>query len=484
MKLLLIIARGAQTEEVTAALRALPHELVVIPPPQREDLSAHMPFDCIIGDLLSPSAEPAAELLTTLRRLRPAEEIPLLALIPMDRAAEALRAGFDDILVPEAPLEILNLRVVRSGDASKTRQSERAREASERLLQEITDQIPGVVYRFILEPDGTQRMPYVSGRVEEIFALTSEDVVDMEPLYAKLHPDDVQAVNQSIAHSAVTMTPWELEFRILVRGSYRWFIGHSLPRPGEDGAIVWHGMFRDVTHRKALEDRLRIADRMASIGTLSAGITHEINNPLAFLTSNLSSSLEDLEHLSPTQLEEALLAALRGAERIEEIISGLKAFAYVRDTPMEPVNLRQVLEDALQIATPDLRKRAALLVNIQSTASIIGRRNDIVQVLLNLFINASQALDPEQHETNRIEVELTDDGSHATLRVTDTGQGIAPEDLEKIFDPFYTTKSIGEGTGLGLYVCHNLIASMDGRIDVESTPDVSTSFRLVFPILS
>jgi signal transduction histidine kinase len=478
---ILIITGGAVPETVLHSL-ATEHSVTVLSPSDILQPAHQNPHDVAILDCRVPDPDFA-----TTRHILQRFSLSLICWTTTEHATTALATGFDEILLDGSPPALWEHRITQADRPAQHRRSEAARRESEELLEEITDQIPGVVYRFILTPDGDRSMPFVSRPVRDIFGVDPAIVSrDVESLFVLVLDEDLPALNASIATSATTMTPWECEFRILLDGQLRWIHGHSLPRPGEDGSIIWHGMLRDNTHRKHLEERLRIADRLASVGTLSAGIAHEINNPLAFVVSNLTSALEDLDHLDQQDLEDALGAALRGAERIAEIVSGLRTFAYVKSTALEPVDLHQVLEDALQMTGAELRHHAALVIDIQNTPTVIGRRNDLVQVLVNLLINARHALPLDTPANNRIDVILrTDDSTDelAIVEIHDNGHGIPHEQLSTIFDPFYTTKEIGEGTGLGLYICHNLVAGMNGRIEVESAPDEGSTFRVFLPTL-
>jgi PAS domain S-box-containing protein len=239
----------------------------------------------------------------------------------------------------------------------------------------------------------------------------------------------------------------------------------------------------DVTDRKRLEAQLVLADRMASVGTLAAGVAHEINNPLAFILANLEFALAELQGAdADPEVLRALGEARDGGQRVREIVRDLKAFSRADGTGREAVDLRQVLHSALALAQNEIRHRARLEVETGDVPPVIGSEHRLGQVLLNLLINASQAI-PEGRASENVVRAVT--GTHpdgrASVAVSDTGSGIAPEVLPRIFDPFFTTKPVGVGTGLGLSICHGIVSGLGGEIRVESTPGKGSTFLVLLP---
>ncbi|OJH33867.1 ATP-binding protein [Cystobacter ferrugineus] len=251
-------------------------------------------------------------------------------------------------------------------------------------------------------------------------------------------------------------------------------------------------LFPDVTERKLMQARLQLADRMASVGTLAAGVAHEINNPLAYVLANLGYANGELSRqlargapgvLQPVST--ALGEALHGAERVQTIVGDLKTFS--RESTSEQfhaVNVRKVLDSTLNLAAAEIRHRAKLVKNYgEDVPPIHGNESRLGQVFLNLLVNAVQSLpsdgDAEQHEI-RVTTRLDASGQVA-VEIADTGAGIAPELMGRIFDPFFTTKPPGVGTGLGLSICHNLITAMGGELHVFSDLGRGTTFQVRMP---
>jgi ligand-binding sensor domain-containing protein/signal transduction histidine kinase/CheY-like chemotaxis protein len=233
------------------------------------------------------------------------------------------------------------------------------------------------------------------------------------------------------------------------------------------------------------------AGRMAAVGQLAAGVGHEINNPLAYIVSNLEHASEEADALARElgdtrgaaprlrDVSQALREALHGAERVRRIVRDLKTFSRPDDEKQGPVELHAVLDSAVKIAMAELRPRAKLVRDYGDVPRVEGNEARLAQVFLNLLINAAQALPEGRAEANevRLVTRVTSEGT-VVAEVRDTGIGIVPEALGRIFDPFYTTKPPGVGTGLGLSLCHAYVTAMGGTISVESEPGRGSVFRV------
>ena len=224
-----------------------------------------------------------------------------------------------------------------------------------------------------------------------------------------------------------------------------------------------------------------VADRMASIGVLAAGVAHEINNPLAYVHANLVIAEQELARAARAPgLSEAIAAAREGTDRVRGIVRDLKTLARGDEEHLEAVELRAVVESAVTIARRSIEPRARLTLALAEVPAVRGNRARLGQVVLNLLLNAAEAIAEGRRETNEIAVSTavaSDD--YVVLTVRDTGSGIEPGDLRRIFDPFFTTKGPGLGTGLGLSICHRIVTSLGGRMEVESTPGAGTTFRML-----
>jgi two-component system, NtrC family, sensor kinase len=245
---------------------------------------------------------------------------------------------------------------------------------------------------------------------------------------------------------------------------------------------------RDLTERRQMQTRLVLSDRLVAMGTLAAGVAHEINNPLAFVVSNLNFMATELQavarELPPgrvAELEEVLREASMGTTRMRQIVGDLKLLSRADDETRAPVNLQDVIESALTIARAELRPRARVVRDYADVALVEGSEGRFAQVFLNLLINAAQAIAPGQPDLNEIRITLRSAAGHVIAEVKDTGAGIPTELRARIFDPFFTTKPVGEGTGLGLFVCQGIVTRFGGELSVDSEVGHGTTFRLIFP---
>jgi CheY-like chemotaxis protein len=246
-------------------------------------------------------------------------------------------------------------------------------------------------------------------------------------------------------------------------------------------------VFRDVTAERATQAQLMVADRMASIGTLAAGVAHEINNPLACVLGNVHLVLEQLVEAgvdSANGLDlRAIVAMLRdahdGATRVSQIVKDLRLFARAETETPDVVDVHAVLESTLRMASTEIRHRARVEKVYGSIPLVVANEARLGQIFLNLVVNAAQAIPEGQADKNEIRVStFVDAAGRVAVEVADTGVGITPEHMKQMFTPFFTTKPVGVGTGLGLSICHRLLSAVGGTISVESKLDVGTTFRV------
>jgi PAS domain S-box-containing protein len=259
----------------------------------------------------------------------------------------------------------------------------------------------------------------------------------------------------------------------------------------EDRPVVL-GSFRDVTERRAMERRLAQSDRLASVGLLAAGVAHELNNPLAFVLYNLEAMLDELRTAAssrepPGQAALRALAAkaeacTEGAQRMRDIVRDLQTFSRVDRDSEAPLELAPVIQAVATMAANEIRFRARLELELDDAPAVLGDEGRLSQVLLNLLVNAAQAITEGAPDDNLVRVRCWRGEDEARIEVSDTGRGIPAEDLARLFDPFFTTKQPSEGTGLGLAICHRIVEEHGGHIEVESSPGEGSRFVVVLPL--
>jgi signal transduction histidine kinase len=247
-----------------------------------------------------------------------------------------------------------------------------------------------------------------------------------------------------------------------------------------------------AAERAEMQARLLRADRMSSLGTLAAGVAHEINNPLAYVVTTIDLMRKRLPGLAgeahglgsePTEwLRRQLDRAHEGAERARLIVRGLKSFSRADDETMGIVDPRRAMDTSIAMVSNEIRHRARLVKDYDALPAVRANEARLGQVFLNLLVNASQAIPAGAAAHNEIRVSgHADAEGRAVIEVRDTGSGIEADHLALVFDPFFTTKPVNAGTGLGLALCHTIIGSLGGQITVESEPGVGTVFRIVLP---
>ncbi len=265
------------------------------------------------------------------------------------------------------------------------------------------------------------------------------------------------------------------------------------------GVARGHYFFiRDLTERRRMESQLIFAGRMAAVGTLAAGVAHEINNPLAYIVANVDfvrhqittvasrlarggSASDDLGH-ALDETGEALAEARQGTERVRNIVRDLRVFARGDEDQSGPVALRRVLDSSINIAWNEIRHRARLVKDYGETPMVEGNESRLGQVFLNLLLNAAHAIPEGATESNEIRISTrTNARGQAVVEVRDTGAGVPAGILDRIFDPFFTTKSKSEGTGLGLWICSGILSALGGDITVESEVGRGSTFRVTLP---
>jgi signal transduction histidine kinase len=285
--------------------------------------------------------------------------------------------------------------------------------------------------------------------------------------------------------------------------------------------VQFLGAIRDLTERNRIRAVLIQNEKLASIGLLSAGVAHEINNPLAFVGNNLAvlerdlkglmdlldlyqGATEPLARVAPETAARAvelaeqvdleyvranlprLLSRTRdGVDRVTRIVHSLRGLARTDPPRKQETHLPDLVEASLEMIRGRLRRRGVEVeLDYDPSPRVSCVSTQISQVLLNLLVNALQALEanPPQGQPPRIRVRTRRLGDDMVIEVADNGPGIDPVIRERIFDPFFTTKDVGEGTGLGLSICHNIVTAHGGRIEVDSRPDAGTCFRVTLPL--
>ncbi|MEP2718862.1 PAS domain-containing protein [Pseudophaeobacter sp.] len=372
-----------------------------------------------------------------------------------------------------------------------------------RQFENLAENIPGALNRYLIQADGSQTMDYVSPGFFEITELTPEDIAeDSSKLWQIIHEDDVTQTAASVEHSAITLEKWEQSFRLCTAsGAVKWLHGRGRPWRREDGVTVFDSVIIDITDLKEAEESLRKSREMLAqsqkldaIGQLTGGVAHDFNNLLAVILGNLE-LLGDTETSAEKNelIETAITASLRGGDLTKNMLS------FARQAPLTPVtlDLNQVIEEAKNWIGRALPKTVSLQTAlVDQVRSIEADQSSLESALLNLIINARDAMEGQGSltiESSNVQIDeaffdMRDEelapGQYVMLAVSDTGPGIKEDILPEIFEPFFTTKPPGVGSGLGLSMVVGFMRQSGGTVQVYSEPGKGTTFKLFFPVMT
>ena len=377
-----------------------------------------------------------------------------------------------------------------AGVARRLRAEELARSAELELeqgrahLYSVLEHAPG----HVIEVDGEGRIRYLN----RAFTVPREQTLGMRWTWTAPQGERARldALFDEVMHSGA---PRDFQLELLdADGKPRSFQGRIGPlwRAEVDqaktvvGAVI---VIQDVTEVRRLQAELDTTQRLASVGTLAAGVAHEINNPLSSVIANLSLALGEVGELlnagvqAPELLGE-LEDARAGAERIRGVARDLKVLARPKDEPTGPVEVVPLLESMLRLANNEIRHRAQVVRDYEDVPPVEASDGRLGQVVLNLLLNAAQAIPEGNANRNRVRVATrkAHDGA-VCIEVSDSGPGIPAEVMPRLFEPFFTTKE-GSGTGLGLAICEKIVRGFNGRITAESVPGQGACFRVYLPV--
>ena len=282
-----------------------------------------------------------------------------------------------------------------------------------------------------------------------------------------------------------TKTPLVKELAVARDGDHRWFHLEKLPVWDSEGQVV--GLLcsgRDITDFKRVQEQVMMAQKLEAVGQFTAGIAHEINTPLGIILGHAQLLLEDVAtgQVDLAQLRDDLQMIEKHTQVCRNIVSDLLRFSRDTENALEPLSINEVIADVRAVVDHiyNLDQVAVRLDLDETVPEIRGDAEKIKQALMNLLNNAFDAIGADGTITVRTGYEPID--RMVTVAVADTGPGIRPEDLDRVFNPFFTTKPVGKGTGLGLSVTRGIIEDQGGRIEVASPqPGPGAVFTIYLP---
>jgi PAS domain S-box-containing protein len=372
------------------------------------------------------------------------------------------------------------LGIVR--DVTARRAAEEAVKRAEVSFRALLDVLPALV---VVHREGV--IVYANATAAKACGCSSPAELVGSRVIEMVYPDDRAMVAGRIRRMMETGAAEALERERFLRRDGTHFEAEVVALPLVfDGKPSLLAVATDATESAKLRAQLIQSDRLASIGLLAAGVAHEINNPLTYVLPNLERLAQGLESPSPdlAALQENVRGALDGVRRVQKIVRDLSTFARDARGDDTVTDVNDAVASALLLGEGALRFRTRVTRDLTACSKVRANEGRLVQVLLNLVVNAAHAIPEGDAAVHEVKITTRDAPGEVRITVSDTGEGIAAENLPRLFDPFFTTKAPGSGSGLGLSVCHSIVTSLGGRIEVESTRGEGSAFTVVLPAVA
>jgi PAS domain S-box-containing protein len=404
----------------------------------------------------------------------------MVAVIGLGRSADGALLSSEDVEILRTVSGYISVAI----ENSLLYQEQEHRASELEILKEFNESIVESINVGLMAVDLNGSITRLNSALEEIFSLTRDEAIgkNVEDLFAEEFAETL--------HQVLGPDGWQL------RQTRQIYKMHTATRAGrslvlnialaplcadsdeQTGALV---VFEDVTQRLHLEEQLQQREKLSSIGLLAAGVAHEVNTPLTGVSSYTQMLLNMLPENDPKHA--LLLKVRRQADRATDIVNNLLNFSRTGSAAeFAGTDIHRVLDDTLQLLEPQLRRSHIEIVRdyAEHLPQVHGNSVKLQQVFTNLILNARDSI---ANGNGRIVLTTRngDDDGSLLIEVADTGVGIAPEDVAKIYDPFFTTKGVGRGTGLGLAVTYGIVQEHSGHISVSSTPGLGTTFRITLP---
>jgi PAS domain S-box-containing protein len=383
-------------------------------------------------------------------------------------------------------------------DITERKQSEANRKKMEeelikrnQFIETILDNLPiGLAVNFIDEGKAT----YINKKFEEIYGWPKEELEDIESFFRKVYPDPKyrekirKRVLEDIQSGDLARMIWEGFAATGKNGRKRVVFAKNIPLYEQNLMI---STVQDITERQYLQNRLQQAQKLEAIGTLAGGIAHDFNNILSAIIGYTELALDS--SAKSTTLQDNLQQVFAAGMRAKDLVKQILAFARQSEEELKPIRLDKSVREVLRFIRSSVPSTIKIKQSIENDSVVMGNDTQVHQILMNLCTNAAQAMEAEG---GILEVSLKNvkiDGSFQTdktvlkpgeyveIKVSDTGVGISPDIMESIFDPYFTTKGPGEGTGMGLALVHGIVESYGGKITVGSKPGVGAAFTIYLP---
>jgi PAS domain S-box-containing protein len=402
---------------------------------------------------------------------------------------------------------------------------------SEDRYRQLVEQIPAVIYDAHIDEDGTVSLQYVSPQCAAILGLDADALyADSEAWWDGVHEDDRADVEAVVAQRDVANSPAATEFRFVrPAGEEIWLRDTAIVVSDDAAGCYVQGLMFDITatrhaesEQERMEGELRLAQKLEAVGQLAAGIAHEINTPVQFIGDSvgfLHSAFGDLmaligvydelkrstEHGAPSpellqRVADAELAAdveyltervpaafertIDGVQRVATIVRAMREYGHPPSAELVAVDLNAMIENTLIVATSEYKYVADVTCELGALPLVVCNRGDINQVVLNLIVNAAHAIGEvvgRSGERGTITIRTAVERETVRISIGDTGGGIPAAIGERIYEPFFTTKPVGRGTGQGLAITRTIVERHDGTISFDTIAGAGTTFHIILP---
>lgn len=373
------------------------------------------------------------------------------------------------------------------------------------LLTNLSQQLPGFIYQFVLAPDGRVSIPYASEAISDLFEVTPEEVrEDAALIFNCLHPADSESVMAGIEESARTLDHWQCQFRVVLpRQGLQWRYGTARPQRLEDGSIIWHGFVSDITGQKSMEEQLQLLNdnleqmvqaevsknrekdqlmitqnRQAAMGEMIGNIAHQWRQPLNALAMVLTNIREahQFDELDADCLAQLVADGNRLVQKMSSTINDFRNF-FMPDKERVPFSALTQVNEAISLVESSFgNDNIKIQVTSNHDLKLYGFPNEYSQVLLNLLTNAKEAILARGAMGGCVEIELSEQLGKGCVTVRDNGGGIPENAMDRIFEPYFSTKKMG--TGIGLYMSKMIIErNMNGTISARNVEE-GAEFRV------
>ncbi|MBI5816178.1 MAG: PAS domain S-box protein [Nitrospinae bacterium] len=419
-------------------------------------------------------------------------------------AVRAMKAGAHDYVMKDNLSRLVPAIEREIAEAASRRaklSAESALAASERKFRTIVANIPDIVWTVGENGD----FVFISANVERITGFSPEEIMrtGMAGMWSsRVHAEDRDVFNIAFRAAFKGLIGGEklfnLEYRFQRKDcEYIWLNTRGTSSHEMDGQRFMDSVTADISERKRMERMLLCSEKMATIGQLSAGVAHEINNPLSYVMSNYGYLARELEKIFSMcescpegvskgagfaekrgEIRALLEESREGINRISKIVRDLKGFARTGGELFGEADIHEMLDSTLNIVNNEIKYKANVVKEYGDVPRVECVSSQINQVFTNLLVNAAQAISKQ----GEIRLRTYAESGGVAAEISDTGSGISPENLKRIFEPLFTTKDEDEGTGLGLYISNSIVENHHGKISVDSVVGQGTTFKVWLPM--